>query len=719
MDPQERKRQIEEDSAQLRPALESIWQIQRPPELSGEALKQRLQSLDLSGPETSQDTQKTARILSWRRPLAACAAVFVAVLGAVLVLPRLGVDFTSSGGNASEMAVEEEATVEEALPETALDMPENLQGSSPFAASGRAVFTEAAVPSAKDYDEVLSAMNQLLDASHSTGSLPRLAKSEATDSAASSTNVQVEGVDEGDRIQTDGTYLYYIAPPSAERSQSVLYIIDLHSLSVVSTLEAGDSYSAEIYLNGDQLILVSDATNAFTAQEDTASNGSDESRKISSDSAYQPASCARIYNISDRSSPKLERTFTQEGSYVSSRLQDKTFYLVTSRSSPTLLEATKTGEENTLSLNQAVPRLQDSALGEEENLLPASSILLPEDAQQPSYAILSVLDISQEKQPAATQAILGGVETLYQSQENLYITYTIRPSEQSTSADEAVQTKILKFTYDGSNLSCTAAGTVDGQVQGQFSLHENNGNLYIVTSTNAAGTSSSNLYVLDGSLSQRSALTGLAVGESLHAVRYLDDMAYLVTFQQTDPLFAIDLTDPDSPQVLGQLKTPGFSDYLHPIRENLLLGIGQNTQTAPDGTVSTDGMKLSLFDVSDPTLPIEADTLLLGSDASYSPALYDHKAVLYRESDQLIGFPVEHYGEQEGPSSSYYLFRVVNDKLELLGSLSHPALEGTDGWQPSIQRAAAVGDVLYTASDDQIVATSIDTFETVGNLILP
>ncbi len=286
-------------------------------------------------------------------------------------------------------------------------------------------------------------------------------------------------------------------------------------------------------------------------------------------------------------------------------------------------------------------------------------------------------------------------------------------------AKEMEKTVIHKIAFSGSKLEYKAGGQVSGHVLNQFSMDENNGYFRIATTRSqswsrfaATSTASyNNVYVLDDKLQTVGILENLASGEQIYSARFMGDRAYLVTYKQTDPLFAIDLKTPTAPKVLGELKIPGYSTYLHPYADNLLLGFGRDTEVDSSGAVTVKGLKLGLFDVSNPSLPIELDSFVTGDRYSDSIALSDHKAFLASSDKNLVSIPATlktgQYGEQVEFSGAL-VFGVSDGKIKLRGRIDHS--DGgnyirSDYWggfnyfDNSVKRSLYIDNSLYTFSN--------------------
>ena len=251
---------------------------------------------------------------------------------------------------------------------------------------------------------------------------------------------------------------------------------------------------------------------------------------------------------------------------------------------------------------------------------------------------------------------------------------------------ELEKTVIHKIAINKDKMEYKAVGEVTGSVLNQFSMDETDGKFRIATTKNQIWSqymdekevqSYNNLYVLDENLRAIGSLENLAQGERIYSVRFMQNRAYMVTFQQTDPLFVIDLSNPQSPKVLGKLKIPGFSNYLHPYDDTTLIGIGKDTSEREGGGVTTKGLKLSLFDVADVANPKEIDTYVMGGVGSDSIALNDHKAFLFSKEKNLLVIPVairesvklNEWGKLTFSGAA--VFKVDKNGFELKGKIDH------------------------------------------------
>jgi hypothetical protein len=287
-------------------------------------------------------------------------------------------------------------------------------------------------------------------------------------------------------------------------------------------------------------------------------------------------------------------------------------------------------------------------------------------------------------------------------------------------------------------IEAAAQGSVPGFLLNQFSLDENKGYLRVATTSWDNDVQANNVYVLDSTMAVVGKIEGMAPGEKIYSARFMGDTAYIVTFKKVDPLFVINLTDPRDPETLGWLKTPGFSDYLQPLDQTHVLGIGKDAAASETGDFAWyQGMKLSVFDVTNLTSPVETSTFYIGDRGTTSPALSDQKAVLYDASRNLLVIPVtvakvdaSQYGGQP-PTSAYgtpvwqgaYVLNVSPEGgISLNGTVSHIAgklNQNSADYNLYIQRTLTIGEFLYTISDGLVRVSSLQGLGTVASVTLP
>jgi uncharacterized secreted protein with C-terminal beta-propeller domain len=299
--------------------------------------------------------------------------------------------------------------------------------------------------------------------------------------------------------------------------------------------------------------------------------------------------------------------------------------------------------------------------------------------------------------------------------------------------DKIESTFVYKINLNDDNLEPDAQGQVPGTVLNQFSIDEYKGNLRIATTKNnnwqrrftgMDSSSENNLYILNENLERLSSIEDLAKGERIYSARFMGDRIYLVSFEQVDPLFVIDASNVKNPKVLGELKIPGFSNYLHPYDENTLIGFGKDTYVDDNDNVRTKGLKLSLFDVTNPIEPKEIDTYIAGDSGSYSEVLNDHKALLFSRERNLLVLPVRlrSAGDYSGENSfnGALVFNTENKEFNLRGRINH--VKGSSDWQSyynnQIKRSLYIENQLYTISDNIVKINDINTLDLIKDIDL-
>ena len=292
---------------------------------------------------------------------------------------------------------------------------------------------------------------------------------------------------------------------------------------------------------------------------------------------------------------------------------------------------------------------------------------------------------------------------IYSSESNMYLALRgageqywipegLRPVQEC-----AAETKIAKIGLSGASLSYEAEGTVPGYPIDQFAMSEKDDTFRIATTT-WSGVNSA--FKLNETLDVIGEVRDIAPGETMHSARFYGDTLYLVTFRQVDPFFVIDFSG--DPKVLGELKLPGFSEYLHPYDSDTILGVGRETVEGQWGPV-LDGVKITVFDVSDPAGPTLADFTVIGDRSAYSHVMYDHKAALV--SHTAISIPVSFAG-----STTFHVYNIEDGMLAKKGLVRHE--------DSSWARSLYIGDYLYTLTSNMLKITDLDGFVFVNSVPL-
>ncbi|MBR3152296.1 MAG: beta-propeller domain-containing protein [Clostridia bacterium] len=553
-----------------------------------------------------------------------------------------------------------------------------------------------------------------IEFSATTGTRKSMTNSEAaqaelgTDSDSSDyskTNNQVEGVEEADIIKTDGRYIYYICTSGGNR----IIIIDAQNLEILDEIDdLGKRHETvspeELYIVDDKMIVIADKWKDVDYDYDYY---------LDTDST-----CALIFDISDKEDVELERTVEIDGSYVSSRMVDDDLYFITEKD-VYFYEDIKDRE--------IIPYYIDTAVSTKEQELDLDCIRCLPESDERTYVNIVGVDIDDDEE-ANIQTIIGASAEIYSSENYIYITkpnykYSYRSSGSSS-------TEIYKIKLDNSNVSFVAKGKVRGTVLNQFSMDEYKGNLRIATTSyNRKYETENNIYILDKDLNEIGYLEGLAKEENIYSVRFMGKTGYVVTFKQVDPLFVIDLSNPEKPEVKGKLKIPGYSSYLHPYDDTHIIGIGKNTEETEYGSTVNTNMKMSMFDVSDLENPKEMFSVSIGGKGTYSEILNNHKALFFNKEKNLIGFPITIY--DENISNTDYrsrtkmqgaiIYEINLDKKEFKekGTISIKNDESgyySYDYSKVITRLIYIGNKIYALSDSIMKVVDIDSLKELGEL---
>ncbi|MFH1326858.1 MAG: beta-propeller domain-containing protein [archaeon] len=584
------------------------------------------------------------------------------------------------------------------------------------------------------------------------------ATSKSSDSAQtasdySETNIQVAGVDEPDIVKNDGKYIYAV-------SGNKIVLINAYpaeNMKIIS--EINTSRVINIFVNQDKLIV-------FASKY----SGKAETQVL-------------IYDISDRENPELEQEISVDGNYVSARMINNYVYLIANQyvgfSDPYLPGIMVGGVRQEVAVtdiayfphpdtshtftNILAVDIQDANYELETYLTGAShNIYVSEDNLYLTYTkrissqdyyeefiedvILSLLP-SEEK--AKANQIIDSDDAFYEKAQKINeiveeYSDNLRGSEKAEFDKELLEktqdfavklqkrtekTIIHKININELDIEYVTNGNVPGHILNQFSMDEYKGNFRIATTTgNSWGNSNSlnHLFVLNEDLEILGSVDDLAEGERIYSTRFIGERAYMVTFKQVDPLFVINLSDPENPEVLGQLKVTGFSSYLHPYDENHVIGIGK--EATEEGRVQ--GVKIALFDVSDVENPIEKAKYEVQGKYSNSNALYDHKAFLFDKERNLLVLPMSYSEEWESTQGirkyehwqGAFVFNINKEDISFRGMIDHKEDNDEEGYYYgpyAVQRSLYMDDILYTISRTMIKANDLNDLDEINKVKLP
>lgn len=513
------------------------------------------------------------------------------------------------------------------------------------------------------------------------------------------TNQQEAEVEEADIIKNDGRYLYQVVFADRTGKYAVQIVDTKDGLKEVSRIGEFDHEIQQIYVWNDSLAVIESGWVSDAVEEEDTDSGNlldgvkgfvEELFSSETGDYYRETSYSRIhiYDIKDRQNPELYHTFTVKGSYRDSRISDGYLYFFTT------CNAYRPRLEK--DYQAYVPEVDGEPLAPEK-------IYLPEDTKTAAYLVMASVNMEQPDQFTDTTAIVTGADKFYVSKDNIYVTDSMYV-DYGTEGKQSDSTRIFRFSYQDGKMKKEAEGTVNGTLRDDMAMNEYKGYLRMVTTVESQNVqvikdditgeiigndgmdfeTTNSLYVLDSSLEIAGKIENLAKDELIYSARFMGDAGYFVTFRQTDPLFSVDLSNPEQPKILGELKISGFSEYLHFYGDNLLLGIGME---ADEETGATDGMKLSMFDISDPSDVKEQSKVNLPYD--YAQALYDYKSVLIDTDKNLFGFCAEDY--EDDWRSEYVLYTYADGAFQ-----EKMKIDCSDGKLYSNRvRGTYIGDCFY------------------------
>ncbi len=522
----------------------------------------------------------------------------------------------------------------------------------------------------------------------------------------STTNLVDENVDEGDLLKTDGDYIYII------RDNELIIVSakgkETEVLSYYKLFAQGEGSVSEMYIKGNRAIVIANVT--FYEKPDFISDTSfgkpvdDITENDVIDSYYydyyyydnyKTYSALYVIDISDREKPKEESSCFVEGYLVATRETDGRIYLIANKN----IDGYYWGYyRNDPAAADVLPEIYDTKNG--FRTVQATNVIRPifENVypNMMTIAVIDYLDVAKTE----TLSVLGSGSDIYMTAESLYIF-----------SNSGGNTCVAKYSI-GDKLSYVASVVVPGYTATDFSYNEYNGKFRIATTTWGNGTEN-NVYVYDEKLVKIGELTALAQNEKIYSVRFSEDVAYVVTFRQVDPLFVIDMSG-SAPKVTGELKVPGFSTYLHPVGDGLLLGIGKETKdnvwTDYNGEkyvqTYTDGIKVSLFDVSDPFNPKEKDVEnYIGGDYATTEAWNNHRVFVYSNAKNTGYFPIS---AENG--DAVVCITVENGEL----TCKTAYVSKNHSYYTGDARICYVDDMLYFYQYNRISVFNRDTLEEIA-----
>jgi uncharacterized secreted protein with C-terminal beta-propeller domain len=544
----------------------------------------------------------------------------------------------------------------------------------------------------------------------------------------SKTNNQVDGVNEADTILTDGYYIYIV---SGEK----FFMIDAETLDIHYEYNFGEnSYIEGLYVEGDKIVLIGNyyfyemIESPYTDpdEDDGDTQESKDTEPVVIVDSYYPyyrydyGTKIVVLDKSDLENIEVYRELKFDSAYIaSSRMIDDRVYLILNDYSISYY----------FEAEGFVPEYMDSVISDDLEMLGIDNIyFMPNDSESFSYLILVSFSVD-DLEEASVKAYLGSTYQIYMSVNNLYTTvYNYSYNEEEETYEQ--KTFILRFEISDDELVYKALGEIQGMPLNQFSMDEYDGVFRIaVTYYNYKSQDTyltNTLYLLnaesENEMTEISKLGGLGKpNERIYSVRYNEEIAYVVTFVNTDPLYKLDLSDANNPVILGELYEEGVSDYLHQINDDLMIGVGRMAETNENGWSNFIGVKVALYDTSGDT-PISTDTYLVEGEYSYTSVTYNHKAFIYYEVEDedfvYIAIPVSIYEDSYYRySQKMFVFKVYfSGELELVDELEHE--NSKNNYFDTIEKAVMIENYIYTLSYSQIQVFNMnDDFSFIDKLI--
>lgn len=628
-----------------------------PPSLSKENIGKMLDA----SPNEAKLTKRVRRQTVYK--FAALAAVFAIVLSAVSVYSSVKKPKSISLDNSGLLSVSTDDSYDEIYARLK-DMKKSWALSYAQTLVNGQIYYDMAKEESAGMPSFGSALPESVDS--------EAASVAETDRNFGTTNTQEENVDEGDIIKTDGKNIYL-----ADRNNHTVYIVkaDNGKMNKLSEIKIdGDVHIQELYLADDKLVIVyAEYDYSKQPEKPLVFNGAD----TVIDSSYScccPVSWVysetktNIYDISNPQNVSLISNFSQSGDFISSRLNKGKLYMVSSYCVDISSNDYK---------KNGIPEVKENGKSER---IPASKITLVKDVDTPTYAVISTIDIASSERTDSS-AIFGDPTNVYATENSLYL---VEQKYNDKKHDSYLN--ICKFEFTETGVQYKASAQADGRLNSNLSMSEFGGYFRIattcqVTKVNGKYVSyegeTNKLYVFDSDMKQTGLIDGFAKDEQIRSARYIGEYAYVVTFRQTDPLFIINLSDPKNPTIESALKLPGFSSYLHPVGNGMLIGIGYDG----DEFSANGNMKVSLFSVADPKNPKELSSVKVGNNGDYisSDVFYSYKSFTSLPNGEFavpvsinsINFSINQmyirYGVSDGAVSEIARYSLGDSATEIIG----------------------------------------------------
>ena len=547
--------------------------------------------------------------------------------------------------------------------------------------------------------------------------------SSSAKSSYSDTNIRTSGVDEGDIVKTDGTYIYVLNKNSHPQTVTIYRANGKKTKKISSiSFEKNDSYNSilDMYIYKDRLIVTENKSfdfNYSTKEKNQVkalykkenSNFNNFNAKswggnpyVTCDvGEYYPYDTAHytityVYDLNNAKKPKLLHEFFQDGSYDNSRMVDGILYLFSSRSF------------NTKKIDKKDPTSYIPQIGGE--CVEDCNVSVPYNSTGINYTVISSIDTENCIYIDKHAVLNDDTPILYVSSNNIYLI-----SQEYFTTLAKTKSTIVKLSYKDGKINKLATGKFKGYIYDDYCIDEKDGMLrFVTTYYNKNGNELNGLFIMDENLKLTGKITNLAKNENIYSALFIYNTAYFVTYRNTDPLFAVDVSDPENPKMLGYLKIPGFSSYLHPYSSNLLLGIGEETYS----NGNPKGIKMSMFDISNPAKIKEVAKKVI--EGSFDCEAESNPNALFIDTDKnIFGFGLEEYSviNYRTNNSEYkYMVYSYSDKKGFVNKLNYSIFNRKDTdiiynniYYGTFSRGIYINDDFYVVTtDDKNIITSFD-----------
>ncbi len=548
-------------------------------------------------------------------------------------------------------------------------------------------------------------------------------------SGYSSTNTQVKGIDEGDLVKTDGKRIIHV-------NGQTIRILEVATSKAVGKIEyiytdkdTKFYYPSEVFLYKDTLVVmgsISQYNGGFYPMMEKDGIARDMIWR-----GYQD-SFVSLYDLRDPSAPKLLKNYELSGSYYSARLNDGELMVVSNQFDLMIYAKDGSTSVNAPEVRETMSNVTISSLDTK------SAYVLP-GKQGDSFVNILKMNLGTSSEPKLT-SFLGSIQTLYVDNDNLLMAQYRYVVSNTATGEGKTLTDILRFDID--TLELKADASIDGYLLNQFSLDIHDGYVRVAsTKWSNDGKVANAVHIFNMSLDVQSSIVNLAEGETIRAVRFIGDKGYVVTFENVDPLFVIDFSNPSSIKVTGELKVPGFSTYLHPVSDSVLFGIAEDLEVIPMkdtfgntwNSVNRFGIKISLFNVNDPTKPIEIDSKRVLGQNGYTEASYNHRAVVFDADNGLLYLPFSDadYTTQicqttdgkEGEGKYTYCAYKIESGLKVI-SIDENSVElvksivvaANNDYSNLVTRVLYVGDKLYAMTGAGVLVYDRNDFSLLTSI---